>query len=69
VMARLKDTLVLPIIFHAIFEANFTKVSKVQLQSWHVAMVKLHDLLAWPTIDQTSVIFCVVVVHNEKGIF
>jgi hypothetical protein len=68
-MARLKDTLVPPIISHAIFEANFTKVSKVQLESWHVAMAKLHDLLAQPTIDRTSVILCVVVVHNEKGIF
>jgi hypothetical protein len=32
-------------------------------------MAKLHDLLAWPTIDRTNVIPHVVVVHNEEGVF
>jgi hypothetical protein len=45
------------------------KASKVQPKSWHVAMAKLHDLLAWPTIDWANVILGVVVVHNEEGMF
>ncbi len=40
-------------------------MSKVQPESWHVAMVKLHDLPTQLAIDQASVIFGVVVVHNE----
>ncbi len=33
-------------------------------------MAKLHhDLLAWPTIDQASVVPSVVVMHDEEGVF
>jgi len=36
----------------------------------HVAMAKLHDLLAWPIIDQiANVILGVMVVHDEEGMF
>jgi hypothetical protein len=70
VMVKSKDTFVPPIVPHLISEVNCTtKVSKVQLESWHVAMAKLHDFLVRPTIDQASVIFGVVVVFNEEGIF
>ncbi len=65
VMVRSKDIFVPHVIPYLIYEANCTKVSKVQPKSWHVAMTKLHDLLARPTIDQTNVLFRVVVVHNE----
>jgi hypothetical protein len=66
VVVRSKDIFVPPIVPHIVYEANCTtKVSKVQPESWHVGMAKLHDFLMQPTIDQTSVIFCVVVVHNE----
>jgi len=67
VMVRSKDTFVLHIVPHPIFEANRMEVLKVQLESWHVVMAKLHDLLAWRTIDRASVILRVVVVHNEEG--
>ncbi len=50
------------------FEANCIEVSKVQLEFWHVAMAKLHNLLTWPTIDQANVIHGFVVVHNEEGV-
>ncbi len=68
-MVRSKDTFVPPIISHEFFEANLIEASKVQLESWHAAIAKLHDLLAWPTIDRTSVIPHVVVVHNEERVF
>jgi hypothetical protein len=32
----------------------------------HVAMAKLHDLPARPTIDQTNVILGVMVMHDEE---
>jgi hypothetical protein len=51
VMVRLEDTFVLPIIPHPIFEANGRKVSKVQLESWHMVMPKLHDFPKQPAID------------------
>ncbi len=51
VMVKLEDIFVLHVIPHLIFETNHMKASKVQPKSWHVAMAKLHDLLAWPTID------------------
>jgi hypothetical protein len=44
-------------------------VSKVQLEFWHAIMAKLHDLLAWPTIDRTNVIHGVVIMQNEEGMF
>jgi len=65
VMVRSKDIFVLHVIPYLVYEANYTKVSKVQLKSWHVAMTKLHDLLARPSIDQTNVLFRVLVVYNE----
>jgi hypothetical protein len=68
VMVRLEDTFVPSIIPHLVFEANCMEVSEVQLESWHVAMAKLHDLPTWPTIDRASVIPRVVVVHNEEGV-
>ncbi len=68
VMVRSEDTFVPPAIPHPIFKANRTKVSKVQLESWHVVMAKLHDLPAWLTIDQTNVIPRVLVMHNEEGV-
>jgi hypothetical protein len=46
VMVRSKDTFVPLIVPHLVFEDNHTKVSKVQHESWHVTMAKLHDLLA-----------------------
>jgi hypothetical protein len=69
VMVRLEDTFIPPIVPHPIFEANYTKVSKVQPKSWHVVVAKLHDLLARPTIDLANVIPRIVVLHNEKKAF
>jgi hypothetical protein len=43
VMVRSEDIFVPFIIPHLVSKANYTKVSKVQPQSWHVAMAKLHD--------------------------
>jgi hypothetical protein len=37
-MVRLEDTFVTFIIPHLVYEANRMEVSKVQLESWHVAM-------------------------------
>ncbi len=51
VMVKLKDTFVPPTIPHPIFEASYVEVSKVQLESWHVVVAKLHDLLTWLDID------------------
>jgi len=51
VMVRLENTFVPLIISHQVSKANCTKVSKVQPKFWHATMAKLHDLLAWPTID------------------
>ncbi len=56
------------IVLHPIFEANHTKVSKVQLESWHVVVAKFHDLPTLPSIDQINVIPRVVMVHNEEEI-
>jgi hypothetical protein len=67
-MVRLKDTFVLLVIPHPIFETNCTEVSKVQLESYHLVMAKLHDLFARPTIDRANVIPRVVVMHNEEGV-
>jgi hypothetical protein len=66
VMVKLEDTFVPFVIPRPIFEANRMEVSKVQLESWHVAMAKLHDLPTQPTIDRTNVILGVVVMHNEE---
>ncbi len=44
------------------------EVSKVQPESWHVAMAKLHNLLTQLTIDQTNVIPRVVIMHNEERV-
>jgi len=44
VMVRSKDTFVPLVLPHPVSEANHLKVSKVQLESWHVAMAKFHDL-------------------------
>ncbi len=55
-MVRSKDIFVFLVVPHPISEANRTKVSKVQLESWHVAMAKLHDLPTWLVIDRTNVI-------------
>ncbi len=44
VMVRSEDIFVPFAIPHPIFEANCMEVSKVQLESWHVAMAKFHDL-------------------------
>jgi hypothetical protein len=46
VMVRSEDTFVFLVVPHLVFEANRTKVSKVQPESWHVTMTKFHDLLA-----------------------
>ncbi len=70
VVVRLKDTFVPPIIPHLVSKGNRTmEVFKVQLESWHAVVAKLHDLPTWPTIDQTNVIPSVVFMHNEEGIF
>jgi hypothetical protein len=65
VMVRSEDTFVPSAIPHPIFETNHMELSNVQLESWHVAMAKLHHLPTQPAIDQTNVIPRVVVVHNE----
>jgi hypothetical protein len=44
------------------------KLSKVQPKSWHAFEPKLHDLPMQLSIDWTSVIPNVVVIHNEKKI-
>jgi hypothetical protein len=46
-----KDTFVPFFVPHPIFEINRMEVSKVQLESWYVAMAKLHNLPTPPTID------------------
>jgi hypothetical protein len=43
-MVRSKDTFVPLAIPHPPFETNHMEVSKVQLESWHVVVAKLHDL-------------------------
>ncbi len=68
-MVRSEDIFVPLIVPHPISKANCTKVSKVQLEFWHAIMAKLHDLLAWPTIDRTNVIHGVVIMQNEEGMF
>jgi len=50
VMVRLEDIFVAHGIPHLVSQANHTKVSKVQLESSHVVMAKLHDLPTWSTI-------------------
>jgi hypothetical protein len=70
VMVRLEDIFVLHVVPHLVFKANCSEVTKVQLEFWHVAMAKLHDLLAWLIIDQiANVILGVMVVHDEEGMF
>jgi hypothetical protein len=44
VMVRSNDIFVPLVVPHPIYEANHLKVSKAQLESWHVAMAKFHDL-------------------------
>jgi hypothetical protein len=66
-MVRSEDTFVPLEVPLPIPKANRMEVSKVQLESWHVTMAKLHNLLTRPTIDQANVIPRVVVVHNEEG--
>ncbi len=51
VMVRLEDTFVPLEVPHLVSEANCTEVSKVQLESWHVAMAKLRNLIARRAID------------------
>jgi hypothetical protein len=68
-MVKSKDIFVPFVIPHLVFEAHRMKVSKVQLESWHATMAKLHDLPTQPIIDQTNVNPRVVVMHNEKGMF
>ncbi len=53
---------------HPISDANCIEVSNVQPKFLHVAMAKLHDLLARLAIDRINVIHGVVVVHNKKGV-
>jgi len=60
VMVRSMNTFVPPTIPHPIFKTNFLKMSKVQPESWHVVVVKLHDLLTQPAIDRANV-------HYEKN--
>ncbi len=68
VMDRLEDIFVPPTFPHLVSKANHMEVSKVQPKYQCVAMAKLHDLLAQPTIDRANVIHRVVVVHNEEGV-
>ncbi len=69
-MVKSKDTFVFPIIPHPIFKANRTiEVLKVQPESWHAIVAKLHDLPMWPIINQANIIPSVVFVHNEEGLF
>ncbi len=68
VMVRLEDIFLPLEVPFPDSEANCTKVSKVQLEFWHVAMAKLHNLLTWPTIDRANVIHGFMVVHNEEGV-
>jgi hypothetical protein len=42
---------------------------EMHFKSWCVIVAKLHDLLAWPTIDWANVVIGVVVMHNKEGIF
>jgi len=56
-MIMLEHIFVPIIIFHPVFEANHTKVSEVQLESWHVVVAKFHDLPTRPAIDQANVIY------------
>jgi len=51
VMVKSEDIFLPHVVPHLIFETNHMKATKVQPKSWHVAMAKLHDLPAWPTID------------------
>jgi hypothetical protein len=51
VMVRLEDIFVPLEAPHLVSEANRTEVSKVQLESWHVIVAKLRNLIAWPAID------------------
>ncbi len=68
-VVKLKDFFVPPIVPRLVSKVNHMKVSKVQPESWHVVVAKLHDLLAWPTNDRTNVILGVLVVHNERRMF
>jgi len=43
-MVRLEDTFVPLVVPHPVFKANCMELSKVQLESWHVVMAKLHGL-------------------------
>ncbi len=69
VMFRSKNTFVLYVVPHLVFEVNRMKVSKVQLGSWQAILAKLHDLPTQPVIDRANVIPRLMVVHNEKGVF
>jgi hypothetical protein len=63
------DIFVPPTSPHIVYEANHTKIPKVQLESQHVVVAKLHDLLVQLTIDRANFISNVMVVHHEEGIF
>jgi hypothetical protein len=63
----LEDIFVPLVVPHPIFEVNRMEVSKVQLESWHVAMAKLHDRPTRPASDQANVVHGVVVMHNNEG--
>jgi hypothetical protein len=63
------DIFVPPTSPHIICEANHTKIPKVQPESQHVAMAKLHDLLVRLAIDRINFNLNVMVLHNEEGIF
>ncbi len=65
----MEDIFVPPTSPHIVCEANHIKIPKVQPESQHVVMAKLHDLLVWLTIDQANFIPNVMVVHNEEGVF
>jgi hypothetical protein len=67
-MVRSKDIFVPLKVPLLVFEVNYMEVSKVQPESWHVAMAKLHNLLTQLTIDQTNVIPRVVIMHNEERV-
>jgi hypothetical protein len=71
VVVRWDEIFAVTIVTQHVFKVDCTKVCKVHLESWHaaVAMVKFHDLLTWPTIDQANVVPSVVVIHNEKKVF
>ncbi len=51
VVFRMEDIYVPPTSPHLVFEANHTKIPKVQPKSQHAIVAKLHDVLVRLTID------------------